>query len=308
MVADREAVGVSHSQANPMQRGGASSAAQAEGQRHETTSHDKYSVAHNGNGSNFHSQESMSDFEMCEAPSSSHQTSSVSTASRQEEEERDSGQVSRSSGGIDSSQHAAECQHTDLAQSEGDTAAAKQPSSQQDITEDIQERSLVDGAQSRQSSSSAGGKANRGGESTPQVDRPDAVVETSHERNRQDGQARSGTDEVAGALQEEEEVAAASKEEEDRTGSESRDAKDPRLWTDQSVLQCLRDSPGISAEAWGDRLKLPNDFTFISEDQENCLVMAACKSNGNMLPLFRAYAPHDVLRFMRFAWLHCIQT
>ncbi len=85
------------------------------------------------------------------------------------------------------------------------------------------------------------------------------------------------------------------------------DAKEPQLWSEPSVLQCLCDSPSVSADTWGERLKLPDEFVCFTDHEEDCMVMAACKPDSKMLSLFRAYAPHNILTFMRFARLFSLE-
>ncbi|DBA92880.1 TPA: hypothetical protein ACH3X1_003051 [Trebouxia sp. C0004] len=129
----------------------------------------------------------------------------------------------------------------------------------------------------------------------------DDSQKSPEQKNAQDGQERSGEDEVAGALQGEADSNKQSSEE------KSTEAKEPHLWSEPSVLQCLCDSPSVSADTWGERLKLPDEFVCFSDDEEDCMVMAACKPDSKMLSLFRAYAPHNILTFMRFVRLFSLE-
>ena len=111
----------------------------------------------------------------------------------------------------------------------------------------------------------------------------------------------SRDDEVAGTLQNNDHPSS-------NTQSKGSSSNDPVDWGDDGVLRCLCESTNVSAESWGERLQLPRSFESISDKQEERLVMAACKADGKMLPLFRAYAPHNVLTFVRFARLYCSET
>lgn len=130
---------------------------------------------------------------------------------------------------------------------------------------------------------------------------PDHSQKSSEQKNAHDGQERSGEDEVAGVLQGKADTNQQSSEE------SATEAKEPQLWSEQSVLQCLCDSPSVSADTWGERLKLPDEFVCFTTDEEDCMVMAACKPDSKMLSLFRAYAPHNILTFMRFARLFSLE-
>ncbi len=129
----------------------------------------------------------------------------------------------------------------------------------------------------------------------------DGSQKSSEQKNAQDGQERSGEDEVAGTLHGEADTNEQSSEE------SATEAHEPQLWSEPSVLQCLCDSPSFSADTWGERLELPDEFVCCTEDEEDCMVMAACKPDSKMLSLFRAYAPHNILTFMRFARLFSLE-
>lgn len=60
----------------------------------------------------------------------------------------------------------------------------------------------------------------------------------------------------------------------------------------------------MSACAWGERLHLSSNFVSVSEAEEEALVLAV-GAGDYILSLFRAYAPHNVLTFMRYARQHC---
>ena len=123
---------------------------------------------------------------------------------------------------------------------------------------------------------------------------------SSQEQSQSEGQPsqyQSDEDEVAGALQ----------DETDAHGPPAR-TKDPHYWHEPSVLQAVCGSPSVSACAWGERLQLSSDFVPVLEFEEEALVLAIGASGDYMLSLFRAYAPHNVLTFMRYARRHCQQT
>ncbi|KAL0054146.1 hypothetical protein WJX82_004483 [Trebouxia sp. C0006] len=98
----------------------------------------------------------------------------------------------------------------------------------------------------------------------------DGSQKSSEQKNAQDGQERSGEDEVAGTLHGEADTNEQSSEE------SATEAHEPQLWSEPSVLQCLCDSPSFSADTWGERLELPDEFVCCTEDEEDCMVMAAC--------------------------------
>ena len=206
-----------------------------------------------------------------------HQQSNVSVASRQEVEEGISSGQTESSGSNGSSPQAASQSRS----SESGTEAHVQAPAQQFNADSSKKRSFSGEAVSKESAADA-------------LNADDQ--RSSQEKNARDGQERSGDNEVAGALQDESDA--------DRQVEHS-ESKEPKLWNEPSVLQCLCDSPGASANTWGEKLKLAVEFGLISEEEEDCLVLAGCKHDGNMLSLFRAYAPHNILTFVRFARLYC---
>ena len=110
----------------------------------------------------------------------------------------------------------------------------------------------------------------------------------------QSGQYQSDEDEVAGALH----------DETDANGP-SGQTKDPHYWHEPAVLQAVCGSSSVSARAWGERLHLSSSFVPVSDAEEEALVLAVGASGDYMLSLFRAYAPHNVLTFMRYARRHC---
>ena len=80
----------------------------------------------------------------------------------------------------------------------------------------------------------------------------------------------------------------------------------PHSWGDALVLQFLHEHSAMSPEDVGKQLQVPDDFCQIVESEEDSLVLAACR-HRNMLSLFRAYAAHDILKFISFARLYCCQ-
>ena len=234
------------------------------------------------------------------------QRSGVAVASRDEEHQQTGGQASSSSNGSRaSSEHAAECASSTVRQTE--SADGSRLLFHRNSREAGTDTTSVSHARSRQGDLADSGVSSDGhAAAQPEgshngTDRSgDHHVKglSSEQKNARDGQERSGEDEVAGALQGE---ADADRQPPDDTT----EAKEAQLWSEPSVLQCLCDSPSVSADAWGEKLKLPDDFGCISESEEDSLVMAACKPDSNMLSLFRAYAPHSILTFMRYARLWC---
>lgn len=232
--------------------------------------------------------------------------SGVAVASRDEEDRRTGGQASSSSNGSRaSSHHAAEAASSTVRQTESANGSRLlfHRSSKEGGTDMASvsharsgQRDLADSGVSSDGHAAAQPQGSHNG-TDRSGDQHDKGL-SSEQKNARDGQERSGEDEVAGALQGEADA--------DRQPPEdTTEAKEAQLWSEPSVLQCLCDSPSISADAWGEKLKLPDDFGCISESEEDSLVMAACKPDSNMLSLFRAYAPHSILTFMRYARLWC---
>ena len=73
-------------------------------------------------------------------------------------------------------------------------------------------------------------------------------------------------------------------------------------WSDPSALQYLHEHSAMGSRDLGKRLQLPEGFETIHQAEEERLVMAGCQST-DMLCLFRAYAAHDSLTFIKFARL-----
>lgn len=80
----------------------------------------------------------------------------------------------------------------------------------------------------------------------------------------------------------------------------------PGNWNASSVLQFLHEHSAMSSKEVGKRVQVPDDFSPISQSEEDSLIIAACR-HSNMLSLFWAYAAHDVLTFISFARLYCCQ-
>ncbi len=237
-----------------------------------------------------------------------YENSDVALASREEEERQGDSEASPSSNGSESSpRHAAEC---GLEMGDGSERKAShriQHLFQRSSKEFAEDASSMDkarpkGYQSKRDAVSSDSHASSQHQDArgSQKDADDSQ-KSSEQKNAQDGQERSGEDEVAGALQGEADTNEQSSEE------SATEVKEPQLWSEPSVLQCLCDSPSVSADTWGERLKLPDEFVCFPEDEEDCMVMAACKTDSKMLSLFRAYAPHNILTFMRFARLFALE-
>lgn len=232
----------------------------------------------------------------------------VALASREEEERQSDSQASPSGNGIGSESsphHAAESGSRNG--NEGEASHRTQHlfhRSSKEFAEDTSTMSKASpaGHQSEREAvlSDSHGSSRQQDAGGSQKDADDSQ-KSAEQKNAQDGQERSGEDEVAGALQGEAETDKQSSEESATV------AKEPQLWSEPSVLQCLCDRPSVSADTWGERLKLPDEFVCCTEDEEDCMVMAACKPGSKMVSLFRAYAPHNVLTFMRFARLFSLE-
>lgn len=81
----------------------------------------------------------------------------------------------------------------------------------------------------------------------------------------------------------------------------------PHSWTDATVLQFLHEHSALSSEEMVEKLQMPGEFVQIDSSEEDCLVLAACRQSS-MLSLFRAYAPHNVLRFISIARMNFSQS
>lgn len=73
-------------------------------------------------------------------------------------------------------------------------------------------------------------------------------------------------------------------------------------WSDPSVLQYLHENSAMASIDLGKQLQLPEGFECVDQAEEDRLVLAGCQST-EMLCLFRAYAAHDALTFIKFARL-----
>ncbi|KAL0038130.1 hypothetical protein WJX79_004071 [Trebouxia sp. C0005] len=243
--------------------------------------------------------------EACEevvAHSSGYENSDVALASRKDEEQQGNSQASPSSNGSESLPHHAAKSGSEN-RNEGKASHKTQHlfhRSSKEFAEDAS--SIVKARPARYPSVrdavlSGSHASSRHQDSGGSQKDADDSQKSSEQKNAQDGQERSGEDEVAGTLQGE---ADTNKQSTEKSADK---AKEPQLWSEPSVLQCLCDRPSVSADTWGERLKLPDAFVCCTQDEEDCMVIAACKPDSKMLSLFRAYAPHNVLTFMRFARL-----
>ena len=297
---------------HPQSNGAESSAAQTVRQDSEQTASGRSQMhAAAGNGISSSSarhdkrhQPRMQAAKASAATLTGYENSDVALASREEEERQGDSQASpRSNGSESSSHHASE---SGLRKgSEGETSYRTRRLFHRSSEESAEDASTI--GEARPVGYQSGGNAvlNDSHVSSRHQDvggsnkESDDSQKLSEQKNAQDGQERSGEDEVAGVLQADTNAQS--------TEESATEAKEPQLWTEPSVLQCLCDSPSVSADTWGERLKLPDVFAYFTEDEEDCMVMAACKPDSKMLSLFRAYAPHNVLTFMRFARLFCLE-
>ncbi len=235
-----------------------------------------------------------------------YENSDVALASREEEDWQGDSQASPSSNGSESLSHRA-AQSGSRNGSEGEASHKTQHLFHRSSKEFSEDASSTDKA--RPTGYQSEGKAvlsdshasSRHQDARGSQKDADNSQKSSEQKNAQDGQERSGEDEVAGTLQGEADTNKQSSQE------SATDAKEPQLWSEPSVLQCLCDSPSVSADTWGERLKLPDEFVCFTDHEEDCMVMAACKPDSKMLSLFRAYAPHNILTFMRFARLFSLE-
>lgn len=233
---------------------------------------------------------------------SGYENSDVALASRKDEEQQGNSQASPSSNGSESLPHHAAKSGSEN-RNEGKASHKTQHlfhRSSKEFAEDAS--SIVKARPARYPSVrdavlSGSHASSRHQDSGGSQKDADDSQKSSEQKNAQDGQERSGEDEVAGTLQGE---ADTNKQSTEKSADK---AKEPQLWSEPSVLQCLCDRPSVSADTWGERLKLPDAFVCCTQDEEDCMVIAACKPDSKMLSLFRAYAPHNVLTFMRFARL-----
>ncbi len=176
-----------------------------------------------------------------------YENSDVALASREEEERQGDSQASPSSNGSESlPHHAAESGLRNG--SEGEATHRTQHLFHRSSNEFAEDANTIgkarpvgyqSGRDAVLSDSHASSRHQDAGGS--QKDADDSQ-KSSEQKNAQDGQERSGEDEVAGALQGEADTNKQSSEE------SATKAKEPQLWSEPSVLQCLCDSPSVSAD------------------------------------------------------------